>query len=272
TTIIAFVTAIAGWVWCRMSPDYARYGVFWRWSWPHWSEQLRLLRIGVPIGFTFLVDVTSFTFMALFIARLGTESSGGHQIAANLTALMYMMPLAAASATGVLVGQAIGAQDPQRARLTGLVGIGGGFAIACVVALGVWFGREAIAGLYTRDAHVHAVAVTLLAFVSCYHLCDAVAAIAVSALRGYKKTVVPMLSNVFSLWGLGLGGGYVLAFGHAGLPAMGAAGFWIGATVGMVTGSVVITLYFLHVSRIETQHAASQAYAGMPASMDNQAR
>jgi MATE family multidrug resistance protein len=250
TTIISWVTAIAGWAYCWAGSDYRRFGVFAHWSWPVAKEQLRLLQIGLPIGFTFLVDVTSFTFMALFIARLGAVYSGGHQIAANLTALIYMIPLAMASASGVLVGQAIGAGDLRRARLTGIMGIAGGFGIACVVGLAVWLGRDAIAGLYARDPEVRAVAATLLAFVACYHLFDATSAIAVSVLRGYKKTVVPMLCNIVALWALGLGGGYVLAFGHAGRPPMGAPGFWIAATAGVITGSVLIALYFLRVSRV----------------------
>ena len=247
TAIIAWILASAAWLVCRFDPAYRPFQVFARWSWPDWRGQLRLVHLGLPIGLNFLVDVTSFTFMALFIARLGTASSGGHQIAANLTGLVYMMPLAMASASGVLTGQAIGAGDPRRARLTGFVGIGSGLFCACLVALAVWFGRESIAGLYTRDAEVKTVAITLLAYVATYHLFDAVSAVAVSVLRGYKKTVVPMLYNIVALWGLGLGGGYVLAFGPS--TQMGAAGFWIGGTAGMVLGCLLIVFYFLRVSR-----------------------
>jgi MATE family multidrug resistance protein len=246
SAIIAWILAIAAWLVCWFDAGYRPYGVFTRWSWPRWRDQLRLLQIGLPIGFNFLVDVTSFTFMALFIARLGTANSGGHQIAANLVSLIYMMPLAMASATGVLTGQAIGAGDAQRARATGIIGITSGLACAAVVGVLVWLGRDGIAGLYTRDAEVRAIAATLLAYVAGYHLFDAASAIAVSALRGYKKTVVPMLCNIVALWCLGLGGGYVLAFGA---PRMGAAGFWIGGTAGLVIGCILIVLYFLRVSR-----------------------
>jgi MATE family multidrug resistance protein len=65
----------------------------------------------VPIGLTFLVDVTAFTFMALFVARLGAVNSAAHQIASNTAAVMFMLPLALGNAVGVLVGQAIGAQE-----------------------------------------------------------------------------------------------------------------------------------------------------------------
>jgi len=173
-------------------------------------------------------------------------SSAGHQIAGNFASLLYMMPLAMASATGVLTGQAIGAGDAKRARTTGIVGIGSGLLCASAVGVLVWFGRDWIAALYTRDEEVKLIAATLLAYVAGYHLFDAASAIAVSALRGYKKTVVPMLCNIVALWGLGLAGGYVLAFGPS---QMGAAGFWIAGTAGVLAGSILIVLYFLRVSR-----------------------
>ena len=251
TTVIAWVIACVAWTVCRLDPAYRPYKVFARWSWPKLDGQLRLLKLGVPVGFTFMVDVTSFTFMALFIARLGTVNTGGHQIAANLTALIYMMPLAMASASGILVGQAIGAGDYRRARLTGLLGIASGFVFACLVGLLVWLTRDQIAALYSRDPEVRAIAAALLAFVARYHLFDAASAVSVSVLRGYKRTVVPMLCNIVALWGIGLGGGYLLAFGH--LPGlagpMGAPGFWTAATAGVLTGSVLIVAYFFHVSR-----------------------
>ncbi len=247
TAIIAWLLAIAAWLVCRFDPAYRPFHVFACWSWPNWGGQLRLVQLGLPIGFNFLVDVTSFTFMALFIARLGTASSGGHQIAANLTGLIYMMPLAMASATGVLTGQAIGAGDLRRARLTGIVGIGSGLVCASLVALAVWLTSGLIAGLYTRDDEVRSVAAVLLAYVALYHLFDAASAIAVSALRGYKRTVVPMLCNIVALWGIGLAGGHALAFGP--VRQMGAAGFWVGATAGMLIGCLLILFYFLRVSR-----------------------
>lgn len=147
----------------------------------------------------------------------------------------------------MLTGQAIGAGDLRRARLTGMVGIGSGLACAIPVGLIVWLGRDWIAGLYTRDGEVRAIAATLLAYVAGYHLFDAVSAIAVSVLRGYKKTVVPMLCNIVALWGIGLGGGYVLAFGPS--MRMGAPGFWIAGVAGVLTGCMLIVLYFLRVSR-----------------------
>ena len=45
--------------------------MFSRFEWPRWAALKELLRLGVPSGVSFRVDVSAFTFMALFIARLG---------------------------------------------------------------------------------------------------------------------------------------------------------------------------------------------------------
>ena len=56
-----------------------------------------------------MVEVTSFTLMALFIARQGTTASAAHQIASNLAALLYMVPLSLAIATSARVSYWLGA-------------------------------------------------------------------------------------------------------------------------------------------------------------------
>jgi MATE family multidrug resistance protein len=52
-----------------------------------------MAKLGIPNGLSVLIEVTSFTLMALFIARLGTLATASHQVAANMTALIYMVPL-----------------------------------------------------------------------------------------------------------------------------------------------------------------------------------
>ena len=94
-------------------------------------------------------------------------------------------------------------------------------------------GASAIAAFYTSDASVHAVAATLLMLVAGYHVFDALQAVTVSALRGYKRAVVPLLINAGGLWCVGLAGGFVIGLtdaldlSAAGLATpLGAPGFW----------------------------------------------
>ncbi|MBU1427201.1 MAG: MATE family efflux transporter, partial [Gammaproteobacteria bacterium] len=196
---------------------------------PDFAAIREFLKLGIPIGLTFIADVTAFTFMALFIARLGPVSSGAHQIAANLAALAFMIPLSLGNATSVLVGQALGAAHPERARRICWDAIRLGMVIALVLGLTFWLGAPLIAAFYTTDLQVQAIAIPLIVMVGLYHLGDALQAITVNALRGYKKSVVPMVIYTVTLWVPGLGGGIVLGLTDTFGPARGAPGFWLAA-------------------------------------------
>ena len=256
TSIIAWLTALAAWTWVYAASPYRRYRVFARASPPRRAALAHLAAVGLPIGLTFLVDVSAFTFMSLFIARLGPLAIAGHQIAANLAALTYMVPLALGNAAAVVVGQAIGANHHARARHAGVVALALGIAIAIPIGTVLFFGRGAIAGLYTNDATVAAAAASLVALVAGYHIADALQGVAVNVLRGYKKTVVPMVVYAIALWGVGLAGGYGLGLTRVELPGLdavtplGARGFWIAATASVALAGAVVTVYFLWMSRV----------------------
>ncbi len=83
---------------------------------PVWSRQKELLKLGLPSGATVLIEVTSFTLIAILIARLGAVTVAGHQIVANIVSILFMFPLALGIATTVLVAQYLGAGQPVTAR------------------------------------------------------------------------------------------------------------------------------------------------------------
>ncbi|MFY9514481.1 MAG: MATE family efflux transporter, partial [Rubrivivax sp.] len=213
-TCIAMWAQVLGALWLlRRDSFYDRFSLKGRGlDAPDRLALLAQLRLGVPMGATILVEVSGFSFMAIFIARLGTTPVAGHQIAANLVALLFMVPLAIANGASTLVAQRIGAQDMADARRLG------GHALAIVVLLAtllggsVFLGREAVVALYTGDAAVAAAALPLLAYVALFHMADAAQALAAFVLRAWRIATLPLVINAVALWGLGLGGGFWLAF------------------------------------------------------------
>lgn len=246
TSLDAWLMAAFAWGWCLSNPQYAGFGLRSRFTAPDFAAIKEFLKLGLPIGLTFIADLTAFTFMALFIARLGPVVSGAHQIAANLAALAFMIPLALGNATSVLVGQALGAAQPERARRICWEGIRLGMAIAVVLCLAFWLGAPYIAAFYTTDLQVQAVAIPLIVMVGLYHLGDALQAVTVNALRGYKNSVVPMVIYTLTLWVLGLGGGFVLGLTDTFGPARGAQGFWFAAiaSIWLVGGLMAVYLNY----------------------------
>ena len=259
TVIVMWSQLLIGLALLRRDPFYAPFGL--RHSGlhaPRWAAIRAQLKLGIPMGGSILIEVTGFTFMAIFIARLGPTAVAGHQLAANLVALMFMMPLALANAAGTLVAQRVGARDAADARRIGWHGVEIALAIACLMGAGVFFARAQVLGLYTQDAAIVAAALPLLLWVWLFHMGDAVQTLAAFVLRAHHIATAPMVIYALAIWGVGMGGGYFLAFGDAPwVPAwlQGASGFWGAATAGLLLAAAGLSAYLAAVHRAEAREA-----------------
>ncbi|MFI5446225.1 MATE family efflux transporter [Polaromonas sp. UC242_47] len=202
---------------------------------PDWRQIGAFARLGVPGGMAYLVEVTSFTLMALFIARLGTVATASHQIAASVTAVMYMVPLSTALACSARVSFWIGAGRPDQARHVVWIGFRLTALIALALSATLFIANEVIASLYSRNPAIVALGSGLLLWVAAYHLADAIQALCAFLLRCYRITLTPLLLYSVLLWGVGLLGGYTLAYeGWGAWPAtQSASSFWAVSTVAL---------------------------------------
>lgn len=223
---------------------------------PRWASLRELLRLGLPIGMSTVFEVTSFTFMAVLIARLGAVPVAGHQIVANLIALLFMLPLSLGISTSVLVAQSLGSGSPHAARSVTARGVRLALVVAVVAATLLWQLREPIVRLYTTDAAVETMALSLLGTAALFHVFDAAQGMGSFVLRGYRQTFWPMIIYGVALWGLGLGGGTWLAFRGTpwGAPR-GAPGFWEAATVALgITAAALAWLMAVEANRRVAEH------------------
>lgn len=235
--------AMALWL-LRTQPLYEPHAIWRPMERPHWPTIAQFARLGVPSGLAILVEVTSFTLMALFIARQGTLAAAAHQIAANLAAVMYMVPLSIAIATSARVSYWLGAGDAKLARRSIRTGFKLGFAMALALAMLLLLGRGGIAAVYSADARVAAAAAALLAWLAAYHLGDATQALCVFVLRCYRVAVAPLVAYCVLLWGLGLAGGFVLAYRGLGpwQAQQSPQAFWIASSLALALLAVILPL------------------------------
>ena len=226
----------------RTQSVYGPYRLWHRLEAPDTAQLRRFLALGIPAGLTIMVEVTSFTLMALFIARLGEVALASHQIAASMAAVLYMVPLSLGIATSARAGFWIGAGQPRQARHavhTGLA-VAAGMALLCAGALAL--SRQAVANAYAKDAAVATAATAWLGLVAWYHLADALQAVCVFTLRCWRVTLSPLLVYTALLWGVGLYGGYLLAYQGLGpWPAMpSVASFWLTSAVALAWVSTLL--------------------------------
>jgi len=202
---------------------------------PRLTALKALLRLGLPMGLSYLIEVSAFTLMAFFIARLGVAEVSGYRIAANFSALTYMLPLSMATATSALVAQAAGARQERLA--VKIIGAGQmtGILIALIVALLLYFFRFPLVRLATLDAQVVEIAAMMVLYIAAYQFFDAIQTIAAFSLRAYKISFIPLCIHLGCFWGLGIGFGFWLAF-HAPTP-QGSAGFWQATVLATIAAS-----------------------------------
>lgn len=235
-------------VW-RLDPYFRRFRSARRHG-PLWERQRELLRLGLPGGGSLLIEVSSFTLIALLLVRLGAASVGWHQIVANLISVLYMLPVALGVATSVLVAQNLGAGDPRSARRAALRGFRVTLVVALVAAAALLLVRQPLVDAYTADPEVARIALSLVGLGALFHVFDAAQGAAGFILRGYKVAFAPMLIHGVALWGVGLLGGYLLAF-HSRLGVLlgGAIVFWLAAVVGLLLSAIALGLLASHVAR-----------------------
>lgn len=261
----AVATVIINWSWLLMTLGFVVFDRFYRpfkifahFSLPDWRRIWTLLKLGTPIGFSYLIEVTSFTFMSLFIARLGTTALAGHQIIANMGTVMYMVPLSLSIATMTLVSQSIGANKPERAEEIGWSSVFFTTALCITIGIAVWLFRIELLNLYDPPAEVKAFSVPLFLFIAFYQIFDALQVTAAFILRAYRIAFWPMLIYAGSLWGVGLGGGYLMGFNVLGNTPeflQGANGFWAGNSLSLgLAACFLLYLFRRTAERYEKTH------------------
>jgi MATE family multidrug resistance protein len=261
-TLIAYWSMLlAGIAFLWLHSSYRGFGI--HLAPPSWKSLREQLHLGIPMGLSSGLENTSFTFMTLFIAQLGTSVLGGHQIVANLTALAYQIPFAVSIATATLTAQAIGARDTARARRVALTGIVCCVGLASLTASSVWTLRESVVGLYTTDAAVTAVALSLIGYFAGLHVFDALQGVTAAVLRAHRIAVVPMVIYALALWGPGLIGGYFVAFRSVLGEPRGVQGMWLMLALALaLTASALVCFYAWFIQRQPVAYSSATAMVG----------
>ena len=200
----------------------------------------RMLLLGMPIGFQFQLEWGAFAATGLLMGLLGTEEMAGHQIALNLAAFAFMIPVGIGAAASVRVGQEVGRSDPARARRAAGAALGIGLAFMLCTALIFLLFPTFLGRLFTNDLAVVGVVTLLLPIAGVFQVFDGLQAVAAGVLRGVGDTRAPMWANILGFWALGLPLSLLLGF----RLGLGPEGLWWGLAAGL---AAVATLLLLRV-------------------------
>ena len=248
TLVVNYLLLAFGLVMLRTQKLYRPFRIWQRMERPDWPAIGNFARLGIPAGMAYLVEVTSFTLMAVFIARLGITASASHQIAASLAAVLYMMPLSMAIACSARVSFWLGAGRPDHAKRIVLMGLKLTAAISIALAATLLIAKNSLAGFYSANPVIVSTASSLLVWVAVYHLADCIQAVCAFLLRCYRINFAPLVLYGVLLWGFGLYGGYLLTYeGLFGLRAMPSPStFWIASSLALWLVAISFLILLWH--------------------------
>jgi MATE family multidrug resistance protein len=198
----------------------------------------RLVALGFPAAAQITLEVGVFAAATALAGRLAPTALASHQIALNIAACAFMVPLGVSSAGAVRVGHAIGRGDAVAAERAGWTALLFGAAFMSATALLFVLAPRALIAAFTTDAGVLAIGSSLLRVAAVFQLFDGIQGVATGVLRGLGDTRTAMVWNLFAHWFIGLPLGYALCFALG----VGVAGLWWGLSTGLIICGVALSI------------------------------
>jgi multidrug resistance protein, MATE family len=250
TAIVNGGTFLAGLWFATQRRPFKRYHIMARLWRIDWQLMRQIVVIGAPISISFLLEYGLFSSAALLMGMISTTALAAHQIALQVTAILFMVPFGIGMAATVRVGHAVGRGDVAAIRRAGLVAMLLGIFLVTILTLAVILARFAIARFFLGgdlrgvDATID-LAAKLLLVGATFFITDGIQSIAVGALRGMKDTRIPLLFAAISYWVIGFWLSYLLGF----WTTLGAVGVWFGLSIGTAIYATLLVLRFRLLAR-----------------------
>ena len=196
----------------------------------------RLVMLGLPAAGQVTLEVGVFAAATALAGRLPPASLAAHQIAVNIVAFTFMVPLGIGSAGAVRVGHAVGRRDRSGAARSGWTALLFGTLFMSSAAAAFLLIPRTLIGAFTTDPTVVGSGVALLYVGAMFQLFDGLQGVATGVLRGVGDTRSPMLWNLAGHWFIGLPLGYSLCF----MLGLGVVGLWWGLSMGLIICGVAL--------------------------------
>lgn len=215
----------------RYSKKYSEYKFSFFSGKYEWSIFKTQLKIGIPSGLMFAMEVAAFAIPTVFIP--GTEQLAAHRLAISLAAMTYMVSSGLGAAATIRVGHFLGAENKAGIRRAGFSAILLSFGFMFVAAIFFVLFRYQLPAQFNNEPDVVEYAATLLLIAAGFQLFDGTQVTAQGALRGLKDTIYPGYIAFVAYWIVGLPISYILC-----IPMeMGATGVWYGFIAGLSVAS-----------------------------------
>lgn len=192
-----------------------------------WTETKRILRVGLPAFGDQLQMRGAMSVYTIIISNLGTTIYAAHALAMRVEEFAFMPSWGFSVAATTLVGQALGAKDPDLAKRVGY--LAQRYCMIAMTTLGVmtFIFSEKLIAIFISDPEVIRVGALGLKIWAFAMPGMATNQSLAGGLRGAGDTAWVFLLTTIGMWTIRVGGGAILVF----LLNLGAPGAWMGAVL-----------------------------------------
>jgi MATE family multidrug resistance protein len=247
-----YATSITFWAIAAMTvflvkthEPFSSYPVFTNLKEFTWAKCKEILKIGVPMGLSTFFETSMFAVVTILLSKYNVATIAAYQSALNIVSFLYMIPISISMAQTVLVGYEVGARRYKDAKHYSWLGVCLAIVIAIVTGLLLVTFRYKVAGFYSNEAEVINITAHFLIFALFFQISDAIQATAQAALRGYKDVNLAFIVTLVAYWLICLPVGYLLA----NFTSMGATGYWIGLTVGLLAAGIALSIRLITIQK-----------------------
>ncbi|MGC9333011.1 MAG: MATE family efflux transporter, partial [Anaerolineae bacterium] len=121
---------------------------------PDWQMIRRILHVGLPTGLEQVLFRTGHMVFARILAQLGMVTYAANQVAINAMSISFMPGFGFALAATTLVGQGLGARDPEGAEKRGFVAYRLGGGLMAVIGLAIFLFPAELMRFFTNEPEV----------------------------------------------------------------------------------------------------------------------
>ena len=213
-----------------------------------WPVLWKLLKVSLGGMFQFLIPMASYLVLIRIVSMFGSAALAGYTIALRIIVVAILPAWGMCNAAATLVGQNLGANQPDRAeKSVWKIGFCN-MVFLCGIAVTFIVFAESMIGFFTQDSSVVPFGVDCLRMVSYGYGFYAYGLVLVQAFNGAGDTNTPTVINVFCYWLFQLPLAYVLA-----LPlGLGASGVFLAITLAESILAVV-SIFFFRLGRWKEQ-------------------
>lgn len=201
---------------------------------------VRLLRVSLGGLLQYLVATTSWIGIVRIIALYGSSVIAGYTIAIRIIIFSILPAWGIANAAATLVGQNLGAKNPERAEKAVWKIAQANFVFLGIISLIFILFPGILAGFFTDDLGVIPYAKDCLRFIALGYGLMAYGTVMIHAFNGAGDTYTPSVINLFCYWLFQIPLAYLMA-----VPVgLGAKGVFIAIAVSECLLAVVAILVF----------------------------